>query len=327
MIADDNPITAITRDHVRSRRFPGGDTLPPDFFPVLNEAKRQLLEARRQFLEAKRRYFMLCELARLYRIRAMRRQQQLEELARQGSAGVDAARSSLNPEPDKNILRLQKLKQLIRIREIRLRRQEHTHRLRDKAEGAQRRRQDPELQDNLRKLRKLKNLVQLHQVRLRQQKPGFSAFQRVSGSVHVVNARMQEEHTSALWKRMGDLQPKLTPIEEPKEPRNGHKRRQCRGRDAGVALPRLTAESCRQSLGSQSHARKTRCGLHLRNAYRRSSCINRARQRQANLEGTRQGHQFQRCCKPAGLVAQKLMVRGPPLSDRLRRLGGVRAAS
>jgi hypothetical protein len=90
MIADDNPITAITRDHVRSRRFPGGDALPPDFSPVLNEAKRQLLETRRQFLEAKRRYFMLCELARLYRIRAMRRLQQLEELARQGNA--DAAR-------------------------------------------------------------------------------------------------------------------------------------------------------------------------------------------------------------------------------------------
>src|SRR5262249_20598512 len=41
MIADDNPITAITRDHVRSQRAPDGDPLPPDLAAALHEARRR----------------------------------------------------------------------------------------------------------------------------------------------------------------------------------------------------------------------------------------------------------------------------------------------
>jgi hypothetical protein len=49
----------------------------------------------------------------------------------------------------------------------------------------------------------------------------------------------------------------------------------------------------------------------LRNAYRRSSCMNKARQRH------QQSNQFQRCRVPAG--AQNLMIRSPPEGQRSRR--------
>jgi hypothetical protein len=158
MIADDNPITAITRDHVRSRRFPDGDSLD-----------RLLHEAKHQFLEAKRRYLMLRELAKMRRVRLRAAAGPSPtrpmsawpgECLGERNQSADVSRAELNHDG----LRLHELKEVIRLREIRLGRQERGHRLRDRYEAAQRRRHDPELRDNVLRLRKLKELLQLRQL-------------------------------------------------------------------------------------------------------------------------------------------------------------------
>src|SRR5262249_36768494 len=141
--------------------------------PDADSLDRLLHEAKHQFLEAKRRYLMLRELVYVRRGRlraagprptrpmlAWRDEGPAERTEAERTESADVSRQELNHD----VLRLHELKEVIRLREIRLCRQERAHRRHDRAEAVQRRRQDPELRDNLLRLRKLKELLQLHQL-------------------------------------------------------------------------------------------------------------------------------------------------------------------
>src|SRR5262249_51708961 len=133
--------------------------------PSLQQLLQLLNEARHQFLEAKRRYFKLKQLVFLRQVVEPRRLQTLQELARLREIRQEGAPPQSNehdpaapsrPQPARqdrlqgearetreaqelrdNVLRLQKLQELIRLRELLLRRQQRALRLRRQAAAAQ----------------------------------------------------------------------------------------------------------------------------------------------------------------------------------------------
>jgi hypothetical protein len=148
-----------------------------------HEVKQQLPEFKRQFLEAKRRYRLLQRLVHLRRVLWIRRLERLEELARvrrllreqergpiqQNDPASAAARSGLAQERmaqermekdrlakekalKENFLKLQKLRELIRLRENLLYRQQRALNQRRQAAAAQIV-PGPEMRDNALRLK------------------------------------------------------------------------------------------------------------------------------------------------------------------------------
>jgi hypothetical protein len=160
MSNDANPMTiisAITRDH-------------GDLDAALNEATHELLEARRRYLEAKRRYSALHQLACLRRIaheRLLRKQNELDHM-RHEAAPRPPKDAVADPSRRDQLIRLQKLKELIQVREELLRRQRRALHRRRQAAAAQCQ-PDQAMRDNIRRLQKLKELFQLYQARLYRQ--------------------------------------------------------------------------------------------------------------------------------------------------------------
>ena len=246
----------------------------PDLLATLNEAKRQ-------YLEAKRRYVMVRELVRIRHILRLR------EESRHSSPCGDSTLSLRSQELNDSALRLQKLKDLIHLREICLRRQQRAHRLRDKAEAAQRRRQDPELMENLRMLRKLKELVR-HQERILHRQN-----RALAQRDYAVTAQCSAAHDQAgnsLQKQPAGPQPKPASIEKPIE---SQERGSCK-------------VSCRTN-NWRKHRSRSHAGSLVR--------LRELRRHQENLQGDRQQGSQARRCPPRvrWLAIQDLTVRGPPL--------------
>jgi hypothetical protein len=176
-------MTAMTRDD--------GDLVNP--LPLLRElnetsrlyleVKQQLPEIKRQFLEARRRYRLFQEIVQLRRVLWIRRVERLEELARvrrllrqqqeggqirQNDPEADAARSRLAQEKalKEDFLQLEKLRELIRLGENLLYRQQRALKRRRKAAAAQVL-PDQEMRDNILRLQKLKELLRIRQESLR----------------------------------------------------------------------------------------------------------------------------------------------------------------
>jgi hypothetical protein len=228
-----NPITAITRDH--------GDhgDLDLDPLPLLRETneasrlylevKQQLPEFERQFLEAKRRYRLFQEIVLLRRELFIRSSQRLEELARvrrllrqqQGvpiqhnDTEADAARSRLAQQRltkekalKESFLQLQKLRELIRLGENLLYRQQRALKRRRQAAAAQIL-PDAEMRDNAFRLQQLKRLYALRQELLRRQERALRQHDPAGATIQ------HDSPVDAPRKTPQEPQSKPAPLEKP----------------------------------------------------------------------------------------------------------------
>jgi hypothetical protein len=193
------------------------------------EVQQQLPEIKRQFLEAKRRYRLFQEIVLLRRELWIRRLEPLEELARvlrllrqqqsvpirQNDPEADAARSRLAQQRltkekalKENFLHLQKLRELIRLGENLLYRQQRALKRRRQAAAAQVL-PDAEMRDNVFRLQKLKRLYALRQDLLRSQERALRQHHPAGATIH------HDSPVDAPRKTPQEPQSKPAPLEEP----------------------------------------------------------------------------------------------------------------
>ena len=203
------------------------------------EVKERLPEFTRQFLEAKRRYRHFQELVLLRRELWIRSSKRLEELARvrrvlrQQESGLiqpsdpeaDPQRSRLAQNLKESFLKLEKIRELIRLGESLFYRQRRALKSRRQAAAAQVL-PDPEMRDNALRLQKLKELFRLQRELIRRQERALCEHDDASAVQHRSSS---DQIADDLPKQPDDSQPNLAPCEECEQRQDSNPHRQSLG--------------------------------------------------------------------------------------------------